>query len=543
MGGLYEYIKMAVQNIRANKGRSFLTMLGIIIGIASVIAIVSIGEGTKNQMNSEIDGIGSGLIAIDVSSEAMTEDEWITPDDVQEIRKLDTVGGVSVSNNYDGETVTGKGNFSIMLTGEGPDAKMINNSDMKYGSYFGETEIEEGKNVCVISDTDARQLFGTDDVVGMSLDITCYDSSKSFRIMGVTTQKENGTFVSYTYEPGSTMKTFSFMAAIESGLYDEEETYMSGTIKVGEYTIKDWNKYGWGEMTFDKGFYASSNVAATLLSQRLGRDKLKDFYKKLGFGKKTGISLPNEQTGKIDFNYEIEVANASFGQGMSVTPIQMVQAFTSVTNNGEVLKPYIVKKVVDPVTNKVILENNRTVIGKVASIATTEKVIDLLDGVVNLDSEGSSGYKYKTDKVRTIGKTGTAEIASENGGYLTGSINYVRSCLGAFPYDDPQIIVYMAVSKITDTTLPGKATRQLIDDVSTYLGIVKQNKNEYSNFKLTSYINQDVIKTTEELKSKNLDVVIIGDGSRIINQYPKSNSIVNAEKMMKELINAVTESY
>ena len=69
MGGLYEYIKMAVQNIRANKGRSFLTMLGIIIGIASVIAIVSIGEGTKNQMNSEIDGIGSGLIAIDVSND------------------------------------------------------------------------------------------------------------------------------------------------------------------------------------------------------------------------------------------------------------------------------------------------------------------------------------------------------------------------------------------------------------------------------------------------------------------------------------------
>lgn len=167
MGGVYEYIKMAVQNIRANKGRSFLTMLGIIIGIASVIAIVSIGEGTKNQMNSEIDGIGAGKIAISVSSDAMTEDEWITPEDVQEVRKLDDVEGVSVSNSYDGETVTGKGTFSIMLTGEGPDAK---------------------------------RLFGTDDVVGMSLDITCYDSSKSFRIIGVTTQKENGTFVSYTYD-------------------------------------------------------------------------------------------------------------------------------------------------------------------------------------------------------------------------------------------------------------------------------------------------------------------------------------------------------
>ena len=72
MGGLFEYIKMAVQNIRANKGRSFLTMLGIIIGIASVIAIVSIGEGTKNQMNSEIDGIGGGQIAVSVSNDAIT---------------------------------------------------------------------------------------------------------------------------------------------------------------------------------------------------------------------------------------------------------------------------------------------------------------------------------------------------------------------------------------------------------------------------------------------------------------------------------------
>lgn len=200
MGGLFEYIKMAVQNIRANKGRSFLTMLGIIIGIASVIAIVSIGEGTKNQMNSEIDGIGGGQIAVSVSNDAITESEFITAEDVQAVREIDTVEGVNVSESYDGETVTGKGNFSIMLTAEGPDAKLLNNSEMKYGSYFGENEIEEGKNVCVISDADAKRLFGTDDVVGMNLDITCYDSAKSFRIMGVTTQKENGTFVSYTYD-------------------------------------------------------------------------------------------------------------------------------------------------------------------------------------------------------------------------------------------------------------------------------------------------------------------------------------------------------
>ena len=200
MNGLYEYIKMAVQNIRANKGRSFLTMLGIIIGIASVSAIVSIGEGTKNQMNSEISDIGGGQIYIYVSSEGMSEEVWITPEDIQAVRELEYVEGVSVADSYNGETVTGKGTFDLMVTAEGPDAKMINNADMKYGTYFGEREVEEAKPVCVISDADAKRLFGTDDVVGMSIDITCYDVTKSFRIAGVTTQKENGTFVSYTYE-------------------------------------------------------------------------------------------------------------------------------------------------------------------------------------------------------------------------------------------------------------------------------------------------------------------------------------------------------
>lgn len=200
MNGLYEYIKMAVQNIRANKGRSFLTMLGIIIGIASVIAIVSIGEGPKNQMNSEISDIGGGQIYIYVSSEGMSEEVWITPEDIQAVRELEYVEGVSIADSYNGETVTGKGTFDLMVTAEGPDAKMINNADMKYGTYFGEREVEEAKPVCVISDADAKRLFGTDDVVGMSIDITCYDVTKSFRIAGVTTQKENGTFVSYTYE-------------------------------------------------------------------------------------------------------------------------------------------------------------------------------------------------------------------------------------------------------------------------------------------------------------------------------------------------------
>ena len=217
MSKLYEYIKMAVHNIMANKGRSFLTMLGIIIGIASVIAIVSVGEGTKNQMNSEIDDIGGGQIAISVSDEAQTDEELITADDVDAIRAVDGIEGVNVSDSFSGETTTGKGDFSLMVTGEGPDAKLLNNATMKHGVYFGENEVQEAKNVCVLSDADAKKLYGTDDVVGMTVDVNCYGLTKSLRICGVTTQKENGTFVSYTYEgmpvtinvPYTTMNEFT----------------------------------------------------------------------------------------------------------------------------------------------------------------------------------------------------------------------------------------------------------------------------------------------------------------------------------------------
>lgn len=193
MSNIYEYIKMAIHNIMANKGRSFLTMLGIIIGIASVIAIVSIGEGTKNQMNSEIDDIGGGQIAVYCNDDATADDVWIQPEDIDAVRDLDGVEGVNVSDSYTGETVTGKGDFNLTVTGEAQDAKLVDNASVKYGSYFGQKEVEEGKNVCVISDADAKRLFGTDDVVGMTLDVTCYDLTKTFRICGVTTQKENGT--------------------------------------------------------------------------------------------------------------------------------------------------------------------------------------------------------------------------------------------------------------------------------------------------------------------------------------------------------------
>ena len=136
----------------------------------------------------------------------------------------------------------------------------------------------------------------------------------------------NNPLVQYTYEPGSTMKIFSFMSNIEEGKYNGDDKYPSGTIEVDNYRIRDWNTTGWGNITYDVGFTYSSNVAATLLAQQIGKEKLLDYYSALGFGKKTDIELYGELEGKVHFMYESELAAASYGQGITVTPIQLIQA-------------------------------------------------------------------------------------------------------------------------------------------------------------------------------------------------------------------------
>ena len=339
-------------------------------------------------------------------------------------------------------------------------------------------------------------------------------------------------FVSYTYEPGSTMKIFSFMDAVENGLYDEKETYASGKIEVQGYTIRDWNGTGWGEITFDQGFYGSSNVAATLLSQRLGTAKLKDFYTKLGYGKKTGINLPNEEEGLINFNYDIELANASFGQGMTATPVQMVQAFTCLANNGTTLKPYIVDKVVDHTTGEILFKNERTELNKVASEKTVKKMQELMWGAVNSEERMVAASGYKTDIVTTIGKTGTAQIASPNGGYLDGYYDYVRSFVGLFPYENPEIMVYVASSKIHEPSLMNEATKTLIEDVSTYLGIVKDDEKSLNNHVMPSYLNKKSAEAIKQLENKEIVLTVIGEGDTIINQYPsKGNTVSSNDKI------------
>ena len=345
----------------------------------------------------------------------------------------------------------------------------------------------------------------------------------------------NNPLTSYAYEPGSTMKIFSFMAAIENGLYNGDETYQSGTVLVDNYTIKDWNNIGWGKITFNTGFTYSSNTAAVRLAQKLGRDKLTDFYENLGFSKPTGIELPNEYTGKIELVAESELASSAFGQGITTTPIQQIQALTSLTNNGIILKPYIISKIIDPRTNNSIYEGKKTELNKVASKETITKIIDLMDLTVNGEDPAVTGRKYKTDALTLIGKTGTAQYIDANGKYTNGNYQSIKSFAGVFPKNAPQYIIYVSVKNFGGSTIDlSNVVKSVVESIAKYKNIENRETDTDKSkiVKIESYINKNKDGVIEILTQLNLSPIIIGNGSTIINQYPlKETSVITNSKV------------
>lgn len=334
--------------------------------------------------------------------------------------------------------------------------------------------------------------------------------------------------VAYQYEPGSTMKIFSFLAAMENGLYNGSDTYQSGTIVVADAVIQDFNAgKGWGTITFDEGFARSSNVAATTLSLKLGGEKLSAFYKKAGFGSKTGITLPGEVSGAVSFKYKTEIATASFGQGLATTPIQTLQAATILTNDGIMVKPYIVQKIVDSETNKAIYTSTRTELGRVASSANIKKMQSLMKDVV--EQNYTDAHYYLPSNVELMGKTGTSQISDPNGGYLTGKNDYIRSFIGVFPADDPQYIVYLSFKQYTGAySTIAKSIKSVIEEIAKNKNLTNNNQgtNESSIITLSSYLSQDTQKSVKMLENIKVKPIVLGSGTTIVNQYPKAGTAI-----------------
>lgn len=342
--------------------------------------------------------------------------------------------------------------------------------------------------------------------------------------------------VASAYEPGSTMKTFTYMAAMENGVYNGSETYKSGTYETSDGTvIGDWNRNGWGMISYDKGYALSSNVGViNLIKNHMNSAMLRQYFRKLGFGSKTGISLPNEVTGTMNFKYETEIYNAGFGQGITTTPMQNIQALTPLTNDGMLLEPYIVKKIVNPTTNEVVMKGKKNEIERVASTSTVEKMIQLMDDTVN--GIGNTGSGYRIDSHELIGKTGTAQIAAENGrGYLNGKNDIISSFAGIYPKSNPEIIIYASVKRPSNGSQKpiSNAVKEVVLNTGKYLGTEKQiATDQVIEYKLPSFINKNLEKVKTTLTNNGMNYQIIGNGTKVVKQYPNAKTTVtNKDKI------------
>jgi len=340
---------------------------------------------------------------------------------------------------------------------------------------------------------------------------------------GLTTNWLNET-IENTIEPGSTMKTFTVAAAMEENKWDPNAFYKSGQYTLLDRTIRDHNRTGWGSITFLEGFQRSSNVAMAYVLERLGDRTFLNYLDAFGFGKPTGIDLPNEASGQIISQWPIDRLVSTFGQGSTVTPMQLIQAETAIANDGIMMKPYVIDKIVNPTTKEVLHDSKPTEAGKPISAQTAQRMRDLLASTVTAD-EGTA-KRFKLSDYTVAGKTGTAEIPDEYGRYQYGVENYLYSFLGMAPAENPQLIVYVAVSKpkLKETevgSIPvSEIFRSVTENSLKYMNIKPAELKKTPPVQIDSYKNQDAKNVQAKLDSNKINTIIIGNGEKVIDQYP-----------------------
>ena len=336
-----------------------------------------------------------------------------------------------------------------------------------------------------------------------------------------------------TYEPGSTFKIITLAASLEEHTIDLEKDHYhdSGSIHVENARIKCWKAGGHGSQTYLEVVQNSCNPGFVVMGQKLGKEKLFDYIHKFGFGKKTGIDLNGEASG-ILFNLDnvgpVELATTSFGQGVSVTPIQQITAVSAAINGGYLLKPYIVKTLNEPTTNSVIENFEPKVVRKVISNNTSEKVRYALEHVVSLGS-GRNAY---IENYRVGGKTGTSQKVKD-GRYMVG--NYITSFIGFMPANNPEVIVYIAIDNAKGITQYGGTVaapiaRNVLLDCIDILDIKKQKEGiektyNYYDRKFATVPNVTGMNISDAMKNlKSFKVEITGEGEKVLYQSPSDGT-------------------
>ncbi|HLR43446.1 MAG TPA: penicillin-binding protein [Pseudogracilibacillus sp.] len=333
--------------------------------------------------------------------------------------------------------------------------------------------------------------------------------------------------ISTPFEQGSTMKIFTWAAAIEEGVYKGKDTYKSGRYVINDKVraINDHNNgKGWGKISYDEGFRRSSNVASSkLVWEVMDTDVYLDYLKQFELDKKTNIDLPSEVEGKILFDWPAEKLTTSFGQGSTTTPIQLLKAASAIANEGEMMQPYIIDRVVDSDTGEVIDEKSPTVVGEPISKDTAKQMVDLMASVVN--GKNGTGKGYRLNDYTVAGKTGTAQIPDPDGdGYLKGDNNNAYSFVGMAPKDDPQLLMYVAVKKpkLKDGEIGSEPVSFIFKNVMEnglhYLNIEPDKETEEKTTDLVTMpkvVDENIKGIEKKLKDISDHVTVVGTGKKV----------------------------
>ena len=342
--------------------------------------------------------------------------------------------------------------------------------------------------------------------------------------------------VQNTIEPGSTMKMFTLASAIEEKKWDPFAEYQSGQYTIYDKTIRDVNRTGWGRISFLEGFQRSSNVSMAYLLERMGDRTFIEYLRGFGFGEKVGIDLPNEASGIIlDINPS-ERLTTSYGQGSTVTPIQMIQAATAIANDGKMMKPYVIDKIVNPNTEEIEEDHKSEERKSPISADTAKQVREILASTIT--SEAGTGKKFALTGYSVGGKTGTAEIPKKNGGYLSGDGNYLYSFLGMAPIDDPQLLTYVIVQqpKLEMGQYGSDPVAELFTSIMEsslkYMNIVPEDNESTMTIPLADFVGKDSTDAIESLKQQGFSPVLIGEGGEVKSQYPGQGTKLNKDTIV-----------
>ncbi|MFR3686230.1 MAG: penicillin-binding transpeptidase domain-containing protein, partial [Enterococcus sp.] len=334
-----------------------------------------------------------------------------------------------------------------------------------------------------------------------------------------------------SYEPGSTMKVFTTSAAVNEGIFNENESYVSGKIQVADATINDWDLGKKGILTMRQALSWSSNVGMVKLEERLG-DRWPEYVKRFGFGQSTYSGLPGETKGTLPTSNIVDQAMSSYGQAIGVTNFQMMRGFTAVANDGKMLQPHYIEKVSNPNTGKEIITKPE-VVGEPITAETAQKVREYMRDTVESENYGSAYDQYKVPGYHISAKTGTAQIA-ENGRYLTGDTNYIYSIALMIPSEDPEYILYLTMKQPQEKQegILGEIANPLLSRVMEFQNTETDSSEEESNTKVTveDYRNLSTSKAAADANKRGLTAVVIGDGDKVIEQSAKPGEKVMANE-------------